>query len=324
MVGPRLHIQRILACIALLLAFSLSSSAQFKEEAFNQNYDTEGDTTSTGEKMWSFKEFSHGVIHKDSTLKIGSLFAGSMVFVGSQQIYNRQAWKLPVVYGGLGATLGMGFHYRNQYRSSLDAFNAAYSIDPNTSLKIDTHARDMSTYMFVGAGVIYWASLMDGVTNYHKELGKQPGKATLYSLLVPGLGQCYNGEYWKVPVYWGFLIGSFHYYSIYKNNYLKYKKIYTEATLHADTYTGPINADKAKYYRDLFRRTRDYSVVAIAASYLLQIIDANVFAYMQDFDVSDEITMRVAPTVLTPGNEYAFTAPSFQTNAYGISFGFTF
>lgn len=314
--------------MALLCVFSPDMKAQFKEDAFNQNYDTGEDTTATAEKMWSFKEFSHGVIHRDSTLKIGSLFAGSTVFIGSEQIYNRQYWKLPVIYGGLGATLGMGFHYRNQYRTSLDAYESAFAIDPNTPLSVDTKAKDNATYMFAGAAVIYWAALMDGMVNYKKDIKSQPGKATVYSILAPGLGQVYNGEAWKVPVYWGCLIGSLHFYNLNNNNYHKYKRIHNEITSPNSTYDGRLDAETAVYYRDLFRRSRDYSVVAIAASYLLQVIDANVFAYMQDFDVSDDITMKVTPTVITPGNEYALRGPSLNMptapSACGISFGFTF
>ena len=31
----------------------------------------------------------------------------------------------------------------------------------------------------------------------------KPGRAALYSLVVPGGGQLYNKKYWKVPISWG-------------------------------------------------------------------------------------------------------------------------
>lgn len=320
------------ALLAMLLMFPLASSAQFKEEAFSQNYNSPDDTTSAGEdeKMFSFKEFAHGVIHRDSTLKIGTLFGGSTVFIGSEQIYNRQYWKLPIVYGGIGTTLGLGIHYQRKYNSSRSAYEAALEADPNTGLTVDTRSKNLATCMFASAGFLYWATLMDGVINYKKDIPRQPGKATIYSILVPGLGQCYNGEYWKVPIYWGGIIGSVHYYNHNRNNYLKYKRIYTEITSGGE-YDGPISEETALYYRNVFRRYRDYSVLAIAGFYLLQIIDANVFSYMQDFDISNDLSMSVGPAVLTADSEYALApsgggyrglAPSM--NAYGFRIGFTF
>lgn len=93
-------------------------------------------------------------------------------------------------------------------------------------------------------------------------------------------------------------------------------------------YTGPITAETAVWYRDVYRRYRDYSIVATVAFYLLQIIDANVFAYMHDFEVSDTISMRLEPAVLTPlDNYYALdTSPSAFPggNSIGLKLGIRF
>lgn len=308
---------KISVLLIILCAFSLRSNAQFREEAFSQSYNEPEDTTNAKDsvaQMWTFREFFRGVTHKD-TLRIGSMFAGATVFIGTEQIYNKQYWKLPIVYGGLGATIGLGIHYNKQYKNSNDQ-----------------HDKDMSTYMFASAGFIYWATLMDGVYNYRRDVPHQPGKATIYSILVPGLGQAYNGEYWKIPIYWGMMIGSYHFWDQNRTNYKKYKRIHNLATTDDSGYDGRITAEQALYYRNVFRRYRDYSVVAFLASYLLQIIDANVFAYMQDFEVSDNLSMKITPTVISPYNEYAFTsggsssfgAPMMGPDVMGVKIGFTF
>ena len=257
--------------------------------------------------------------HKD-TIQIGTSFAGSMVLIGGQQIYNRQYWKLPIIYGGLGATVGLGFHYRSQYTRSLADYNAALELDPEAPYTVNDKAKNLSTYLFAGGALIYWGTLMDGVINFESDRYPLPGRATLYSLLFPGLGQIYNHEYWKVPIYWGFLIGSYHYWTVNRTNYLKYKNIYLQATSEDVQYEGPFPAETALYYRDIFRRYRDYSVLAIAASYLLQVIDANVFAYMQDFEVNEDITMRIRPTLISPDIQIA----SRPMNAVGVSLGISF
>lgn len=310
---------KIFLVLALMAAFSWGSKAQFKEDAFNQSYNEPGDTTNVKDsvaQMWTFREFFRGIAHKD-TLRIGSMFAGATVFIGTEQIYNKQYWKLPIVYGGLGATIGLGIHYNNKYKDSNDQ-----------------HDKDMSKYMFASAGFLYWATLMDGIYNYRRDVPHQPGKATIYSILVPGLGQAYNGEYWKIPIYWGCLIGSYHFYRTNNINYRKYKRIHNEATAENSTYTGRITAEQALYYRNVYRRYRDYSIVAIAGFYLLQVIDANVFSYMRDFEVSDDLSMKIAPTVIVPDNEYALgssglgnfnsTFSSCGNEALGLKIGFTF
>ena len=310
-----LRILLILACVA---AFSLNAKAQFKEEAFNQNYNPSDTLASRDsvDQMWSFKEFFHGVAHHDSTLKIGSMFAGSTVFIGSEQFYNKQYWKIPIIYAGIGTGIGMGLKYNKQYKASKKAYDAAFEADPETTLTIDSKSRDMATYLFAGAGLIYWGALMDGVVNYKPQIKNQAGKATIYSILLPGLGQAYNGEYWKIPIYWGAMIGSYHYWATNNTNYKRYKRIHNEATAENSTYEGLIPAERALYYRNAFRRFRDYSMVALVGSYVLQIVDANVFAYMQDFEVNDDLSMKVSPTVINTNNQYAF--------APGLKIGLTF
>jgi hypothetical protein len=305
-----MRICRFLIIVAILVLACPGTRAQFKRDAFTQNYSDLKDTTARKDsidKMFSFKEFFRGVSHKQELLP-GTLFAGSMLFIGSQQIYHKDYWKLPIIYGGLGATVGLGIHYRRNFNETGNE-----------------HSRNLSTAMFIGAGAIYWATLMDGVIRYPSG-GRHPhpGKATLYSLLLPGLGQAYNGEYWKIPIYWGGLVASFHYYNLNNTNYLRYKRIYNEATDPESTTKPPISADAALYYRDVFRRWRDYSIVAILGVYLLQIIDANVFAYMQDFDVSDDLSMHIAPAVITPETTYAMRHTPFAPTGYGLSVGFRF
>ena len=266
------------------------------------------------------QEFFHGVAKPDRTLKIGSMFAGSTVFIGAEQFYNKQYWKIPVIYAGIGTGIGMGIKYNKQYKASKRAYDAAYEADPETTLTIDQDARRMSNYMFAAAGLIYWGGLMDGVVNYKRDVKNQAGKATIYSILLPGLGQAYNGEFWKIPIYWGAMIGSYHYWSTNNTNYKRYKRIHNEATAEDSTYEGLIPAERALYYRNAFRRFRDYSMVALVGSYLLQVIDANVFSYMQDFEVNDDLSMRVGPAVIPQNNEYALLGNS----ALGLKVGFTF
>ena len=60
---------------------------------------------------------------------------------------------------------------------------------------------------------------------------------------------------------------------------------------------------------------------------MLQVIDANVFAYMHDFEVDDNISMNIEPTVIAPDNTYAMhRSGSYFSgqNAVGLRLGITF
>ena len=295
------RIPHILLLILCITVFSHSAGAQFRSEAFTQSYNDDKDSPADSiDTMWSFKEYFGGLAHKND-LKIGSMFAGSLVFVGGEQIYNRQYWKLPVIYGGIGAGIGLGIHYGKQGNKTA------------------------STLSYVGAGLVYWGALMDGIICYNREAPyPQPGRATIYSILVPGLGQAYNHEYWKIPIYVGGMATAAYFYATNKTGFDHYRDIYNQATDPAGGYDGPISAETALYYRDVYRRYRDYSLLALCAVYLLQVIDANVFAYMHDFNVTDDITMSVSPTYIAPDSQYAFnpTPQPYGTVGLGLSLKF--
>lgn len=291
----------------------MGNDGLFKGNAFSQSYLDTTKTYSTAKKdtadvLFSFKEYFGGLGHKRSA-RIGVVAGGSTIFVGGMQIYNKDYWKLPIVYGGIGAGVGLGIYYNSQYKKS------GYT---------DENSHKAMMWSFIGAGLCYWGSFMDGVISYKPNDYPHPGKATLYSILLPGLGQIYNREYWKLPLYWGGMGVALSFYSDNKNNYIRFRDIYNEATTPGSGYDGPISADTAKYYRDVYRRYRDYSLLAVAAVYLLQIIDANVFSYMHNFEVDDNISLRINPTVILPeSNSYAFAPVASQT-AIGMSVGLTF
>ena len=328
----------ILTLIVCLTGFAIRSEAQFKEEAFSQTYNDQADSTATADTtdmLFSFKDWAGGITHKHP-IQIGTMFAGSVLMPGTAQIYNKDYWKLPVVYGGIGALAGTGGYYLSRYKKSQKAFDAYQAAKlefentngteyPHQAPLIDTRSKTTGTWLMIGAGLVYWGSLLDGVISFESEKEPLPGRATLYSALLPGLGQIYNGELFKVPIYWGCLMGSVYFLTTNNTNYKRFKRIHNEASQPDNN--SPINAETAKYYRDVYRRYRDYSIVATAAFYLLQVIDANVFAYMHDFEVNDDITMNVSPAVIPPDNVYALHSSGTSRptdNALGLRVGFRF
>lgn len=286
----------VLIVAALAAVFGVCASAQFRDQAFTQQYnDDKASSKDSVDVLFSFKEYFGALAHKNE-MKIGNSFAGSFIFIGGQQIYNKQYWKLPIVYGTIGGALGTGI-----------ALNANGN-------------HQAAKYCFIGAGVAYWATLLDGTICYKPSVYPHSGKATIYSILLPGLGQIYNKEYWKLPLYLGGMLCAYHFYSDNQANFLRFKNIYAEAS--QEGYVGPITKDQAKYYRDLYRRYRDYSILALAAVYVLQIVDANVFSYMHDFEVSDDLAVKVTPAIIAPDNQLVMN--SINDTAFGLRLGVTF
>lgn len=311
--------RRLVVILFMILALTLaelSASAQnrssnlFKNDAFSQTYDTgESSEVDSSDVVFSFKQYFDGLGHK-AEYPVEKVALGSAVLVGGMQIYNKDYWKLPLVYGTIGTSIGLGIHYNNQYNKTVNQGAADEILKRN------------ATICFIGAGVAYWGTLMDGVISYKPEDYPSYGKAMMYSILLPGLGQIYNHEIWKLPIYWGGLAASYYFYKTNNESYMRFRSIYNQIIDPEQKYEGPYTQESALYYRNTYRRLKDYSLVAIIGVYLLQVIDANIFASMHGFDVNNDISLDISPAVITPDN--AFTGIGNQQTAVGLSLGIRF
>jgi len=129
---------------------------------------------------------------------------------------------------------------------------------------------------------------------------QNPRTAIICSAILPGLGQIYNGKYWKVPLVYGAGGAAVYAFQFNQSKYQKYREAYNEGD-QEKIYI--IDGYKRTYAqlplgRDYYRRYRDISVLAIAGVYLLNIVDAMVDAYFKEFDVSDDLTLRIQPAVV--------------------------
>lgn len=137
-----------------------------------------------------------------------------------------------------------------------------------------------------------------------------PQKAAYYSLMLPGLGQAYNKQYWKMPfVYAGFgTVGFFiRYYNVRYQDFLDpYKASYnletgvqlrTEAEVYirSQKQTRTLTLDQITKVKDLYRRYRDLNIVLLAGAWALTAVEANVAAHLKTFDMSDDISLRFQP-----------------------------
>lgn len=145
-------------------------------------------------------------------------------------------------------------------------------------------------------------------------------KAVWLAAVVPGLGQIYNRQYWKVPIIYGGTLGLVYGITWNDRMYVDYRKGYVDL-MDKDPNTNyfehllpsgvVLDNSNSSYYTkiiktklDNYRRYRDLCIIGTAVLYLLSIIDAYVDAQMFDYDISPDLSLEVAPTLIAPSSSY--------------------
>lgn len=148
------------------------------------------------------------------------------------------------------------------------------------------------------------ASINDTIKKASVRIHK-PLKAVLFSAALPGLGQAYNRKYWKIPIiYAGLGVASYFLYDQNKK-YQCFRKAYImkvdgdpltdgSCTLKGKRYTGTQEIETAKNY---YRRNIDLISALMVLWYGLNLVDAAVDAHLFHFDVSDNLSLRIAPDI---------------------------
>ena len=135
-----------------------------------------------------------------------------------------------------------------------------------------------------------------------------PQKAMFYSLFLPGLGQAYNKKYFKIPFVYGALAGVSYW--IYYNT-----EGYRQASLNYSTDQSNFN----ERYLRAWRRNLELSIITLAATHALQVLDAYVDAHLFYWDVSPDLAIRVEPTL-----EPLYLPVGQTVGNYGITCRITF
>ena len=72
--------------------------------------------------------------------------------------------------------------------------------------------------------------------------------------------------------------------------------------------------------KDRFRRWRDMSFFVMVGVYALSVVDAYVDASLSEFDISDDLSLHVAPTLMNSRSDNT----SFRTAALGMQCSLNF
>ena len=161
-------------------------------------------------------------------------------------------------------------------------------------------------------------------------------RAMWLALVLPGSGQIYNRKYWKLPIIYGGFVGCA--YAITWNNqmYHDYSQAYMDIMdddpntqsynqfLHLGATIDASNIERYKEIfrkrKDKYRRWRDMGTFVMIGIYAFSVIDAYVDASLSEFDISDDLTLRVEPTML---NDNRYNNP-LRSGALGVQCSLTF
>lgn len=176
---------------------------------------------------------------------------------------------------------------------------------------------------------VVWSRPTDSSFNTNKKV-HSPQKATLKSLILPGWGQYYNQQCWKIPIVaTGITIPIVTYFqnnNRYKEAASAYRKVYGSITdqggidqkvldglpkayqnLYEDYRDNPAVGRRNVLYniqeeRRYYRKNRDYSILWLAILWGLNVVDATVSGHLKDFNVDDNLSIKIHSQPTMSGN----------------------
>lgn len=230
-----------------------------------------------------------------------------------------------LLLGGMGLSAQTGGGHLSPGRMMPLALDMPAAVAPDTSL---SSADSTRLAKMAGKAV---RKKRDWAT-WHPE----SKRALWLAVVIPGAGQIYNRKYWKLPIVYGGFVGCIYAWRWNGQMYHDYSQAYMDLMdndanthsydqfMHLGQQITPENTQKYQEIfrkrKDRYRRWRDMSVFATIAVYALSIVDAYVDASLSEFDISNDLSMRVAPTVI----DSKMAKNPLQGNALGLQCSINF
>lgn len=120
-----------------------------------------------------------------------------------------------------------------------------------------------------------------------------PARAAFYSAVLPGLGQAYQRKYWKVPIVYAAIGTGVYFYVQNNNNYNRVRDIFKRRLAgFTDDEFPNISNDQLISLQERYRREQELSLLVTVGIYLLNIVDANVTAHLQQYNVTEDLSFK--------------------------------
>jgi hypothetical protein len=198
-----------------------------------------------------------------------------------------------------------------------DSLQSAVS-DTSIVLPVDTVGKEKSARVIKPpkpkTGVLKQALYLEPLS-----IANKPGAAFIRSV-VPGFGQITNDQFYKAPIVWTAATAGIVTIRYWGNRFKGYRDIIVAADaagetsstfrpalglfdngfnigfqLNEDVEPVTITNTRFKTVIERFRRYRDLSVIGFSVGYLIVGVEAYVAAHLENFDISDDISLQIRP-----------------------------
>ncbi|MFI1772485.1 DUF5683 domain-containing protein [Thalassobellus citreus] len=145
--------------------------------------------------------------------------------------------------------------------------------------------------------------VIDTLVNINEPINPlSPAKAAFYSAVLPGLGQAYNKQYWKIPIVYAALGTGIYFYTNNNKEYNRYRDAYksrlagfkNDEFYTQDALGNPVErvtTDGLERAQKFYRKNKEMSLLAIVGIYALNIIEANVSSHLMQFNVDENLSL---------------------------------
>lgn len=150
-------------------------------------------------------------------------------------------------------------------------------------------------------------------TKFFTIFNGNPGRATLYSLLLPGAGQLYNKRWWKLPLVYGLEGAAIYFWLDNRRTFNSLDECYislidddllnssSECTIGSGSSERTISDQATAFQlRNRVRNRKETAFLLSIGAHLFQTLEAFIDRHLIDFDVDEDLTFKLGPTELTP------------------------
>jgi hypothetical protein len=128
----------------------------------------------------------------------------------------------------------------------------------------------------------------------------KPRTAAIVGLIIPGGGQMYNQDWWKVPISWAAYGGVVY---VIRQNTLEYRSFRDAVTTRLNQQPDPypqFSLPGLRRQRDFYRKNMERAYIGLVAVHVLSALEAFVACHLNLFDISDQLSMGAGAPIIYP------------------------